>query len=122
MSKRKRTRELERVNLLELAPVRLATWQEVDQRVVIERPRSSGDLRTRLGYWLAVRRIRLDARGSFVWRRLDGSCTVAHVAEALRQEFGDEVEPAEERAGELVRRLHREGLLAYPGWDEGGGQ
>jgi hypothetical protein len=119
MRKRQRSRELEQVNLLELAPVRLATWEEVDERVVIERPRASGGFGDRLRYWLAVRRIRLDECGSFAWRGLDGTQTVAQIAEALRHEFGEQVEPAEERAGQLVRLLHREGLLAYPGWDEG---
>ena len=31
--------------------------------------------------------------------------------------FGEEVEPAEERVGQLIRMLRRERLLAYPGWD-----
>jgi hypothetical protein len=105
---------------LELAPVRLAPWREVDGRVVIERPKpeSARRIREQLRYWLAVRRIRLDDRGSLAWKLFDGTKTVADVAVALREEFGEQVEPAEDRAGHLVRMLHREDLLAYPGWDE----
>jgi hypothetical protein len=57
--------------------------------VVIERPRPEGSLGNRLRYWLAVRRIRLDLRGSQVWRLLDGETTVAEVAKALRQVDGE---------------------------------
>ena len=101
-------------------PVRLATWSEVEGRVIIERPKPTGIGRIgeKLRYWLAVRRIRLDEKGSLVWRLLDGRKSVADVAGALREEFGDQVEPAEERAGQLVRMLHKDDLLAYPDWDE----
>ena len=43
---------------------------------------------------------------------------MAELAEALREEYGDQVEPAEDRAGQLVRMLHSEDLVGYPGWDE----
>lgn len=115
----RRNKSLEQVNLLELMPIRRASWREQDGKVVIERPKPSGFGRVgeKLRYWLAVRRIRLDERGSLVWLRLDGTKTVAQVAQDLRVEFGADVEPAEERAGELVRMLHSEDLLAYSGWD-----
>lgn len=122
MNRRQRTKALKQVNLLELTPVRLATWTEADGKVVIERPKpaSAHQIRDQLRYWLAVRRIRLDERGSAVWLLLDGKKTVAQVAQALRSEFGPDVEPAEERTGDLVRMLHSEDLLAYPGWDSVG--
>ena len=59
-----------------------------------------------------------DAMGSHAWKLLDGTRSVAEVATALRGEFGDRVEPAEERTGQLIRMLHHQRLLAYPGWDE----
>jgi len=120
MRRRRKAKELAQINLLELMPVRLAPWREVAGRVVIERPKpqGAGRMGEKLRYWLAVRRIRLDERGSLVWRLLDGSKSVAEVATALHEEFGEQVEPAEERAGQLIRMLHKEDLLAYPGWDE----
>jgi len=119
MNRKQRAKALEQVNLLELAPVRLAPWKEDGERVVIERPKPVGwrHVGQHLRYWLAVRRIRLDVRGSAVWRCLDGATTVEQVAAALRADFGEEVEPAEERIGSLVRMLHAEDLLAFPGWD-----
>ena len=120
MSRRRKAKQLEQVNLLDMVPVRLATWSEVKGRVVLERPKPEGGGRVgeKLRYWLAVRRIRLDERGSAVWKLLDGATSVAQIAEALREQYGEEVEPAEARAGRLIRMLHKEDLVAYPGWDE----
>ena len=119
MKRRQKVQELESTNLLELMPVRQAAWSEVEGKVVIERtkPQGFGRVREKLRYWLAIKRIRLDERGSLAWKLMDGSTSVAEVAQALRDEFGEAVEPAEERAGRLVRMLHKEDLLAYPGWD-----
>lgn len=122
MKRRRQAEALEKINLLDLVPIRRAHWQEVGDCVVIERPKPSGSglrgLLEWLRYRLAVRRIRLDERGSRAWLLLDGLHTVGEVASALRLEFGELVEPAEERIGHLVRMLHKEELLAYPGWDD----
>ncbi len=110
------------MNLLEIKPVRLADWDEVGGRVVVIRPAPGGRGVKRLlnlfFFALAARRIRLDDVGSFAWRQLDGESTVAQVARRLREEFGERVEPAEERFGHQVRVFRREGLVAYPGWDD----
>jgi len=116
-----REAELEEVNLLGLAPRRSARWEEKDGRVVVLRPEpTTQGLRGRVDRMLhrmSASRIRLDEVGSFAWLRLDGDRTVAEVAELLRAEFGERVEPAEERLGHLVWVMRREGLLGYPGWD-----
>jgi len=119
-----RQEALAQVNLLELAPVRVATWEEVEGRTLVHRPRPRGGrgllawLNDWLGYHTGPRKIRLDPVGSFAWQRLDGKTTVGEVARALREEFGEAIEPAEERLGKLVQLLHGEYLVAYPGFDE----
>jgi hypothetical protein len=109
------------INLLELAPVRVARWRQVEDRVVVERPKPRARLPRILLEWLlhlmAVKSLRLDEVGSFAWQLLDGEHTVGQVAVAVREHFGDAVEPAEERVGHLVRLLRQEGLIAYPEWD-----
>ena len=112
---------LEGVNLLELAPRRTASWDEKDGRVVLrlEPPPSWWQAPLAwLNYKISIKIVRLDEVGSFAWKRLDGRHTVAQVAEELRLEFGERVEPAEERLGELVRHLHRGGKIAYSSDDE----
>jgi len=120
--RRRRRDDLESVNLLEVTPVRLAEWEKRAERVVVIRPRPRRrglrSLISSLLYLLSATRIRLDAVGSFAWLRLDGEHTVGQVAEMLREKFGEDVHPAEERLGHLVRVFRREGLVAYRGWDD----
>ncbi len=122
MWKRRRTDELESVNILELTPCRLADWRSAGERIVVIRPKPVGaGLRAQIDkvlYMMSARRIRLDAHGSFSWLCLDGEHTVGQVAVQLREKFGAEVDPAEERLGHLVRVLRREGLVGFRGWDD----
>lgn len=109
------------VNLLDLRPVREAKWSEVEGRVVVERaaPRARGlrGVRERLDNWLATPRVRLDETGSFAWIRFDGNATVRDVVAAVREHFGTDAEPVEERLGSFVRLLRRERLVRYAGLD-----
>lgn len=121
----KRVDPLASVNLLELRPTRSADWREVEGKVVIERPRpAAGGLRAAaewLTFLMSTRHIRLDDKGSYAWKRLDGSRSIERLAQEMRAEFGAAIEPAEERLGLLIRQLRSQDLVAYPGWDEGGG-
>ena len=106
------------MNLLDLTPVAVAEAEEKDGRVIVIRPRPvTRGLRKPIDcliYLLAVRRLRLDEVGSFCWRQMDGRRTAGDIAEALRTEFGDSVEPAEERLGQFVRLMQREELVTFP--------
>jgi hypothetical protein len=118
----RRTDPLEGVNLLKLAPVRLASWTEVEGRATLERPRPRGRgplrmLRT-ITHAMSVPRVKLDELGSYCWARLDGERTVEEIANDVREAFGEAAEPVEERLGTFVRMLRDQEFLAYPGWDE----
>lgn len=123
-SEKKRDTEtaLEGVNLLGLAPIRVADWEEVEGRVVVLRPepqtRGLGGLMDRFFHRLSANRIRLDEVGGFAWSHFDGTRTVAEVADLMREKFGEVVDPVEERLGQFVWVMRREKLLGYPGWDE----
>ena len=105
------------MNLLDLTPVVSADVEEQDGRVVIIRPKPI--LRGLRGpidwliYMLAPGRIRLDDVGSFCWRHIDGRHTAGEIAEAMRAEFGESIEPAEERLGTFMRLLQREDLVSF---------
>ena len=113
---------MEGVNLLGLAPQRIAEWEEVEGRAVLIRPEpGTGGLRglmDRFFHRMSAQRVRLDEVGSFAWNLFDGERTVAEVGEAMREEYGEEVEPVEERLGRLVWLMRKEGFLGYPDWDE----
>ena len=108
-------------NLLELVPVRTASWAEDTGKVVVEVPaRKPPWFLAWLSYGTKSRKVRLDEVGSLAWNLLDGRRTVGEVATVLRERFSDRVEPAEERLGTLLRLLHRGGLVAYRGYQEPG--
>lgn len=115
------TRGHDAANLLELVPVRTADWREQDGGLVVEyRPGPPRGLAGRIGRLLLpprVSRRRLDEVGAAVWRRLDGR-TVAEVAAALRAEFGERIEPAEDRLRLFLDMLRRERLIGLPGLDD----
>ena len=123
MNRKQREEALKEINLLDLAPVRAAEWEEVDGKVVVLRPepatRGLRGLLDRFFHRMSARRIRLDEVGSVAWRLLDGKRTAAEVAEALSMEFGDGVEPSQQRLASFIWMMRREGLLFYPGWDDG---
>jgi hypothetical protein len=120
--KKNREKELEGVNLLGLTPRRVADWEERGGRVVLLRPlpvtRGLRGLADRFFHKMSAHRVRLDEVGGFAWLKFDGEHTVAEVGEMMRVEFGDRVEPVEERLGKLVWVMRREGFLAYAGWDD----
>lgn len=107
------------VDLLELEPVRCVPWQEnVDGHVIIDRPRPplSGlrGLIDRANWLVTPRRIRLDALGSFAWRRLDGATKVRTLAGAMRETFPDSRHQIEERLGVYLRAMRRLGVIDFP--------
>lgn len=119
---RKKDAGLAETNLLEIRPVRTAGWTEEDDRIVVERAlpptRGLAGWLRRLSFLTGVKKLRLDALGTAVWRRLDGARAVGRVVEELREEFGDDCEPAEERLSMFLALLRRERLIGYPGWDD----
>ena len=108
---------LEGVNLLHVHPVREAEWRDEDDVVVLQRipPREKGlsGVGARVDHWLGTPRLKLDATGSFAWRRFDGNTTVGQVVADVRETFGPEAEPVEQRLGAFVRLLRRERLVRY---------
>ena len=67
-----------------------------------------------LAKWLQPRlkkphiRVKLDDVGSFVWKRLDGKKAFAEILSEMKIEFGDRIEPAEDRLTQFFRILHKD--------------
>lgn len=110
-------------NLLDMTPVREARWEEDDEGVVTllrDRPRVRGprSFARWVSFMLAPPRIRLDDVGSYAWLRMNGTTDVRGLAELIRSEFGDRVEPVSQRLGHLVRVLRRERFVHYAELDD----
>lgn len=101
-------------NLLELIPQRLARWEEVDDRVIILKPKFTHPWmikhilpRLKKPYY----RVKLDEIGSSVWRLCDGQRTVKEIGEILSQNYGEKIEPLYERLGYFFQMLERNRFL-----------
>lgn len=96
-------------------PRRLLEWREGEEGLcVVLRPKLG---KSRWGTWLAgylrdpYYRIRLDEVGTFVWKACDGQTSLAAIVEQMRNQFGDTVEPAEQRLSAFMRQMLRSRLL-----------
>ena len=71
----------------------------------------------RIGRWFASKlgdpcyHIRLDDVGTFIWKACDGGTPLTDIARRLRDEFGDRVEPAEERLARFVQSMLRSRMI-----------
>ena len=100
----------------ECRPVRLLEWQEEEGRATVFRPRFGGRRwGRRLAGWLGLSdyRIRLDPVGTLVWKHCDGTWTAPRMAQLLRERFGEQVEPAEERLQRFLVQMHRARMVVF---------
>jgi hypothetical protein len=106
------------LNLLELKPQRCKEWERAAENgfAVILIPRFQGAI---LGKILQPRlkrpffKINLDEFGTAVWECCDGNTTVAKIAELLRQKFGADIEPVQDRLGLFIRQLDEGRLVRF---------
>ena len=102
-------------DLLSVTPRRNADWETAENGlVVVLAPRLSRGSIARSFAFLVRRphiRVKLDARGSAVWRACDGTTCVADIAAGLRREFGDEIEPLYDRIEVFLQRLEHAELI-----------
>ena len=93
---------------------RLEWVEQEDGRVVVLRPRfGESGLGKRLAAWLGFSdyKIRLDEIGTRVWQCCDGRTPAREIAEHLRSEFGERIEPAEERLFTFMAQMNRSRMI-----------
>jgi hypothetical protein len=109
-------KQQERVlNLWETKPQRLAEWESTAEgAVTVLVPKFRNPF---LVKWILPHlakpyfRVKLDAVGSEIWSRCDGSTPVATIAQGLQAKFGETVEPVGDRIGSFLRQLERGDLV-----------
>ena len=95
---------------------RLAEWRAgEDGRVVVERPRPESrgfrGLIDRFEWFLTYPRIRLDAIGSTVWKAMDGTASLAQIAETAGETFPDRADEMADRVAVFATALQKQGLI-----------
>jgi hypothetical protein len=105
-----RRSQANQVSWSEVRPDRSCEWEEGEKGVTLLVPRlGRSRIARRIEHLVRGKpyRVHLDAVGSFVWRHLDGAATVREIADAMHREFGEKVEPVEDRLVTFLRTLER---------------
>lgn len=58
-----------------------------------------------------VTRISLDKYGEFIWKNIDGKNSIYEIANILKYEYGDKIEPLYERLCYFFKLLNGNGLI-----------
>lgn len=91
------------------------TWDEKDGIVTVHMVNHG--LYHRIAQFLfrspRVSHIALDAYGSFLWQKIDGTRNVGDLAIALREEYGAEAEPLYDRLVHYMKILHNNRLILF---------
>lgn len=98
------------VNLLDCVPEPVVGMEERgDGRIVLLRPKFVVKPFDELLRFMRHKhfRIQLDEVGTFTWRQIDGTQTLAEICQRLSAEFGPRVDPVVERTTAFIRQLYR---------------
>ena len=105
-------------NLLDFVPQHNIDWEinSENHLIVLKKPKFNNSfLKKHLLPLLKDPnfRIKLDEYGSQVWRQIDGRHSVMQIANLLKEEFGEVVDPVYERVGKFILSLEKSKFIIY---------
>lgn len=119
---RRKKKELPEVNLLELIPERLVEYETAeDGLITILAPRFKSRIMKRLLESRLKNRylkLKLDEIGSTAWALCDGSTCVRDIGAAMKERFGETVEPCYDRLAMFFTQLEHSGFIRYSNLEE----
>ncbi len=110
--------EKDQTDWTQLIPERKMDW-ETDpetQFVVIKKPKFKNPF---LIKYLLPRlksqdySVKLDKIGSFAWKNIDGKVSFAEIGEKMKKEFGESIEPVDDRLGQFINSLRRYDFIRF---------
>lgn len=60
-----------------------------------------------------ISHISLDVYGSFVWQQMDGRKTIFEIANAVKEQFGEDAEPVIQRVVRFFQILYQNKFIGY---------
>ena len=106
-------------NYLDLIPLRAPLAWTTDEAGIVTLEKENTGLFCRITQKLLkkpkITYIHLDAIGSFLWPRLDGSQTVYQLADAVKAEFGEAAEPLYPRIAKYFQILESYHFVQWKG-------
>jgi hypothetical protein len=111
MGRKKETR-----NILDMIPLRSYEWEEKEGTISIKVPKFRSKLGDKFCSLIKKERtykVNLDKYGSYAWKLCDGKRTVREIGNSLKEKFGEDVEPVNERVAELFNIMEANRLISY---------
>jgi hypothetical protein len=62
--------------------------------------------------------VKLDEVGTFVWQQIDGKNTFAQIAAKMQENFGESIEPVEDRLGQFINSLRQHNFITFLNMEE----
>ena len=91
-------------------------WELEGNKILIAIPRLRGSIGKKfikLAGKSPTYKLRLDQFCSFIWLECDGTKTVNEIGKALRDQFGEEMEPLYPRLSQLLKVMERNKLIRF---------
>ena len=108
------------VDFLDLIPLSAVEFERdgADERVVLLIPRYRDFLfgkllQPRLGPDKRFVKMKLDARGSYLWGQMDGQCPIRDLVAGFQEAFPEDAEQAPERISGYLYNMHDQRLLEF---------
>jgi hypothetical protein len=110
--------EKDQTDWTQLIPERKMTWEiNPDTKfVVIKKPKFKNIF---LKKYLLPKlnrpdySVKLDKIGSFVWQHIDGKLSFGEIAIMMTKEFGESIEPVNDRLGQFINSLRRYEFISF---------
>lgn len=102
-------------NYLEYIPVIVAEYETGDDGSITVLQENKGIMK-----WLTqklikkprVSKIHLDKMGNFIWPLMNGENSILDIANAVKEQFGDEAEPLYDRLVKYIKTLESYGFIS----------
>jgi len=112
-----RKKILKKANTLDLTPIKLEHEEVIDSGLItIVIPKFKNKLAVKYvmpNMKSGVINLKLDKFGSGVWENINGKNSVQKIIDKLVQEFGEEIQPAEERVSKFIFQLYEQRLISF---------
>lgn len=107
------------VNLLELVPVRTCRWyvsSETGNCIIRKKRFVGGPSRYQRLFMRLLHRddfvkVRLDERGSYLFRLMNGKRNVGTIVKMAKNRFGSDIEPVRPRISIMLQNMESNGLI-----------
>lgn len=112
-----KAKEPKELNLLELVPIKNIGWEKTEEGLIcllkpkFHLPFLKKHILPHLKH--PNYKINLDMIGSLFWESCDGARTVEEIANRLKNELGDEVEPLYERITLFLQSLEKNKFIRF---------